>query len=187
MGVFKFIPAGIEGVVIVEPASWADERGFFMESFAGRDFAAAGLPQEFVQDNHSCSRRGVLRGLHFQSEHPQGKLVRVVSGSVLDVAVDIRSGSPTFMKWTSAVLSADNRRQFYIPPGFAHGFLALEDDTNLLYKCTEYYMPEFDGGVAWNDSRINVDWRLGEWGLSESDLVISAKDRVLPSLSALGL
>lgn len=185
MGNFKFIPTEIRGVTIVEPASYADERGFFMESFACRDFEAAGLPALFVQDNHSCSCRGVLRGLHFQSTRPQGKLVRVVSGSVLDVAVDIRPGSPTFMKWSSVVLSADNKRQFYIPPGLAHGFLALEDNTNLLYKCTEYYMPQYDAGMAWNDPQVAVDWQLDEWGLSEAELIISGKDRVLPPFSEL--
>lgn len=184
---FIFTDTALEGVKIIEPAAYADNRGFFMESYSRRDFADAGITEDFVQDNHSWSRRGVLRGLHFQKEYPQGKLVRVVTGSVLDVAVDIRPGSSAFGRWVTALLSASNRRQLYIPPGFAHGFLALEDDVNLMYKCTQLYMPQYDAGIIWNDPAIGIDWGLEQAGLSLSDLILSPKDLALPVLAgALG-
>jgi dTDP-4-dehydrorhamnose 3,5-epimerase len=183
MGKFNFTPMGPGGPVIVEPARWEDSRGYFMESYSRREYAAAGIPDEFVQDNQSLSRRGVLRGLHYQRTRPQGKLVRVVRGSVLDVAVDLRRGSAAFAQWRSVLLSAENHRQFWIPEGFAHGFLALEDDTLLAYKCTEYYMPEYDAGIAWNDPSIAVDWELDKVGLRIEELVISDKDKALPTLA----
>lgn len=179
---FKFTPTALEGVMIVDPAHYVDARGFFMESYSLRDFAAAGIDTPFVQDNHSLSRRGVVRGLHFQREHPQGKLVRVAQGRVLDVAVDIRPASATFGQWVSVELSGENRRQLYIPPGFAHGFLAIEEDTHLLYKCTEYYMPDHDAGIRWDDPTIGIDWRLADFGLQPGELVVSQKDLALPAL-----
>ncbi|MGL5099570.1 MAG: dTDP-4-dehydrorhamnose 3,5-epimerase [Fusobacteriaceae bacterium] len=178
MSKFKIIDTGIEGLVVIEPTVFGDDRGFFMESYSRKDFIEIGINHEFVQDNHSKSKKGVLRGLHFQTEHAQGKLVRVVSGSVYDVAVDLRKDSVTFGKWYGVLLTATNKTQFYIPPGFAHGFLTLEDNTEFLYKCTEYYAPEFDSGVLWNDTDIGVDWQLEKYGLTESELMLSAKDKI---------
>lgn len=188
MAEFKKVETPIEGLFVIEPTVFGDARGFFMETYAKRDFdAMAGCPVDFVQDNHSKSRRGVLRGLHFQTQHAQGKLIRVVAGAVYDVAVDLRAGSPTYGRWHGVELSAENKRQFYVPAGFAHGFLTLEDDTEFLYKCTDYYHPEFDGGVRWNDPQIGVDWRLAEYGFDPSGegLLLSAKDRVQPLLAEL--
>ena len=188
MAEFKKVETPIEGLFVIEPTVFGDARGFFMETYAKRDFdAMAGSPVDFVQDNHSKSRRGVLRGLHFQTQHAQGKLIRVVAGAVYDVAVDLRAGSPTYGRWHGVELSAENKRQFYVPAGFAHGFLTLADDTEFLYKCTDYYHPEFDGGVRWNDPQIGVDWRLAESGFDPSGegLLLSAKDQVQPLLSEL--
>ena len=179
MGKFNFIKTPIEGLIIVEQAVFEDERGFFMESYNYRDFKQGGIDMNFVQDNHSHSKKGVLRGLHFQIKHPQGKLVRVVKGKVFDVAVDIRKGSKTFGKWFGVELSDKNKKQFYIPPGFAHGFLALEDDTEFLYKCTDYYYPDDEGGIIWNDPTINIKWPLE--GIDK--LIISEKDKKLPEFS----
>lgn len=172
----------IAGLLIIEPRVFGDERGYFMESFSERDFAAAtGLDVRFVQDNESRSKRGVLRGLHFQKEpYAQAKLVRVAQGRVLDVAVDIREGSPTFGKYVATELSGDNHRQMFIPKGFAHGYVVLEDDTVFQYKCDEYYHPESEGGIAWNDAQIGI-----EWPLSESELILSEKDRKHPTLKEL--
>lgn len=169
----------IEGVLVIEPRVLGDERGYFFESFNERDFAdATGLDVRFVQDNESCSRRGVLRGLHFQKEpYAQAKLVRVVQGRVLDVAVDIRPKSPTFGKYVATELSGENHRQMFIPKGFAHGYVVLEDDTVFQYKCDEYYHPEAEGGIAWNDPEIGI-----EWPLAESELTLSDKDRKHPKL-----
>ena len=155
----NFISTEIEGVFIVEPRVFGDERGYFLESFSERDFAAAtGLEVRFVQDNESRSKKGVLRGLHFQKDpYAQAKLVRVVQGRVLDVAVDIREGSPTFGKYVATELSGDNHRQMFIPKGFAHGYVVLEDDTVFQYKCDEYYHPEAEGGIAWNDAQIGIE------------------------------
>lgn len=171
--------ADIEGVLIIEPRVFGDERGYFFESFNESDFAAAtGLDVRFVQDNESCSQRGVLRGLHFQREpHAQAKLVRVVRGRVLDVAVDIRPDSPTFGRYVSVELSGENHRQLFIPKGFAHGYVALEDDTVFQYKCDEFYHPASEGGIAWNDPEIGI-----EWPLSERELILSDKDRKHPTL-----
>lgn len=183
MSKFKRIETGIEGLVVIEPTVFGDERGFFMESYSRRDFEEIGIPVEFVQDNHSKSKKGVLRGLHFQTEKAQGKLVRVVAGSVYDVAVDLRKGSATFGKWFGLELSASNKKQFYIPPGFAHGFVTLEDDTEFLYKCTEYYAPEFDSGVLWNDPEIGIEWNLDKYGITEENLLLSPKDRIQQTLA----
>lgn len=172
----------IEGVLIIEPTVHGDSRGYFMESFSQRDFAAqTGLEVRFVQDNESRSRRGVLRGFHFQREpHAQAKLVRVVSGRVLDVAVDIRPESPTFGKYVAVELSGDNHRQMFIPKGFAHGYVTLEEDTVFQYKCDEFYHPECEDGIAWNDPRIAI-----RWPLAESEIILSEKDSNRPTLSEL--
>ncbi len=163
----KLLPTELPGVVLVEPAMHTDDRGWFMESFHAQRFdaglAALGLPPAgaFVQDNHTCSARGVLRGLHYQlPPHAQGKLVRVVRGAVYDVAVDLRRGSPTFGRWTGDVLSADNRRQLWIPPGFAHGFLALEDETHFLYKTTDVYAKDCERAIRWDDPALGIRWPL---------------------------
>ncbi len=171
MADFKFIETSIEGLYIIEPQVFGDERGYFMETYTQRDFEKAGLNMKFVQDNESKSKKGVLRGLHFQTKHTQGKLVRVLKGSVFDVAVDLREGSPTFGKWEGVILSSENKRQFYVPEGFAHGFLVLEEETVFAYKCTDYYAPEYDRGILWNDPDIGIDWPLDgiEVLLSEKD------------------
>lgn len=178
----RIINTEIEGVLIVEPTIHGDQRGYFFESFNERDFVAAtGLDVRFVQDNESLSHRGVLRGLHFQKEpHAQAKLVRVVRGRVLDVAVDIRPGSATFGHHIAVELSGDNHRQLFIPKGFAHGYVVLEDNTVFQYKCDEYYHPESEGGIAWNDPQLGIDWCL-----SEEEMVLSEKDRKHPNLSKL--
>lgn len=170
----RVLKTDIEGVLIVEPTVHGDQRGYFMESFSERDFeAATGLNVRFVQDNESRSRRGVLRGLHFQREpYAQAKLVRVVQGRVLDVAVDIRPGSATFGRYVAVELSAENHRQLFIPKGFAHGYVVLEEDTVFQYKCDEYYHPESEDGIAWNDPQIGI-----EWGVEESEIILSEKDR----------
>ncbi|MEG1607970.1 MAG: dTDP-4-dehydrorhamnose 3,5-epimerase [Mucinivorans sp.] len=185
MSKFKVIPTSIEGVMIIEPTVFGDARGFFMETYSEKDFTELGLTAKFVQDNHSKSSKGVLRGLHFQTEHTQGKLIRVVKGKVLDVVVDLRPESGTFGRWESVVLSADNKRQFYVPPRFAHGFLTLEDDTEFLYKCTDYYCPQGDGGVLWNDPQIGVEWNFAQYGIAEADLLLSEKDKKQPTVSSI--
>ena len=149
---------GIEGLCIIEPAVHGDNRGYFMETYNQNDMHEAGLDMVFVQDNQSMSVKGVLRGLHFQKQFPQGKLVRVIRGSVFDVAVDLREGSPTRGKWFDVELTADNHKQFYIPEGFAHGFLVLSDVAEFCYKCTDFYHPGDEGGLAWNDPKIGVEW-----------------------------
>ncbi|WP_134113809.1 dTDP-4-dehydrorhamnose 3,5-epimerase [Hypnocyclicus thermotrophus] len=177
MSKFNKIETGIKDLVIIEPTVFGDNRGFFMESYSKRDFSEIGLNMEFVQDNHSKSKKGVLRGLHFQTKHTQGKLVRVIAGSVLDVAVDLRKDSKTFGKWYSVLLTAENKRMFYIPEGFAHGFLTLEDNTEFQYKCTDYYAPEYDSGIIWNDKEIGIDWELEKYGIKEEELSLSEKDK----------
>lgn len=176
------IKTDIEGVLIIEPQVFGDERGFFFESFnAERFLAQTGVEVTFVQDNESRSKRGVLRGLHFQrAPHAQAKLVRVVRGRVLDVAVDIRPESPTFGKYVATELSGDNHRQMFIPKGFAHGYVVLENDTVFQYKCDEFYRPESEDGIAWNDPQIGIDW-----GVPESELILSEKDKNRPLLSEL--
>lgn len=170
------IPTAIEGVLILEPKVFGDARGFFMESYNQRAFRqATGLEVDFVQDNHSRSRKGVLRGLHYQVQQPQGKLVRVTSGAVFDVAVDIRRGSATFGRWVGVELTADNHRQLWVPPGLAHGFVVLSDSADFLYKTTDYYAPQFERSVLWSDPALGIDWPLAAHGIVEPQL--SDKDR----------
>ena len=167
----KFLACDIQGPLIIEPTVFGDDRGFFLESWNKAAFAKAGLDIEFVQDNHSRSAKGVLRGMHFQNPGPQGKLVRVVAGAVYDVAVDLRRSSATFGQWTGVELSAANQRMFWVPEGFAHGFLTLEDGTDFLYKCTAPYAPQYERSLAWDDPDVGIDWPLGgkEPRLSEKD------------------
>ncbi|MBJ2219635.1 dTDP-4-dehydrorhamnose 3,5-epimerase [Pseudomonas sp. MF7453] len=166
------IATELPDVLIIEPKVFGDERGFFYESFNAREFEkASGLQLQFVQDNHSRSQKGVLRGLHYQVEHAQGKLVRVTAGEVLDVAVDIRRSSPHFGKWTSVRLSAQNNRQLWIPPGFAHGFVVLSDSAEFLYKTTDYYTPSAERCIRWDDPELNIDWQL------TATPTLSAKDQ----------
>lgn len=186
-GNFTFTDTSIEGVKIVDVNAYGDSRGYFMETYKQSDFVVGGIGCVFVQDNQSSSTRGVLRGLHFQIEHPQSKLVRVVSGKVFDVAVDLRKGSATYGKWEGVVLSAENRRQFFIPRGFAHGFLVLSDSAEFCYKCDDVYHPGDEGGLMWNDPKIGIEWPAldGDVLFDESQLVLSDKDRRHPPLSAL--
>lgn len=177
VGNFTFIETVLEGVFIIEPKAYGDNRGYFMETYKKTDFDAAGLRYDFIQDNQSASRKGVLRGLHFQRKHPQAKLVRVLSGEVFDVAVDLREGSKTYGKWFGAVLSAENRRQLMIPRGFAHGFLVLSDYAEFTYKCDEVYHPEDEGGVAWNDPDVAVAWP------DAGAPILSEKDKKNPTLA----
>lgn len=174
----------IEGLFVIEPKVFGDHRGYFMETYNQKDFEANGLTMQFVQDNQSSSAKGVLRGLHFQKTHPQGKLVRVVSGRVFDVAVDIRPGSKTYGKWHGVELSAENKKQFYIPPGFAHGFLVLSEWAEFSYKCTDFYHPEDEGGLLWNDPTIGIRWPEveGERLTDGTPLTLSNKDRKWPTL-----
>ena len=158
MGQIKVTKAPIEGLYVIEPAVHGDERGYFMETYSKRDMLEAGLDLEFVQDNQSMSVKGVLRGLHFQKQYPQGKLVRVIKGKVFDVAVDLRKDSETYGKWYGIELTEENKKQFYIPEGFAHGFLVLSDTAEFCYKCTDFYHPGDEGGLAWNDPEIGIQW-----------------------------
>lgn len=155
---FKFEKTKLPGVIIIQPQVYGDSRGYFMETFKKEQFAEAGINKEFVQDNESSSTKGVLRGLHFQKNHTQGKLVRVTNGEVLDVAVDVRPGSETCGQWIGVVLSSEKKNMLYIPEGFAHGFLVLSDMAEFLYKCTDVYDPSSEGGIPWNDPTINVEW-----------------------------
>ena len=173
MGKIKVTTCEIEGLCVIEPSVFKDERGYFMETYNQNDFKEAGLDMVFVQDNQSMSTRGVLRGLHYQKQFPQGKLVRVVRGTVFDVAVDLRTGSKTYGNWFGVELSAENKKQFYIPEGFAHGFLVLSDEAEFVYKCTDFYHPGDEGGMAWNDPEIGIEWPLQD-GV---ELIISEKDQ----------
>jgi dTDP-4-dehydrorhamnose 3,5-epimerase len=166
----KVTPTGHPEVLLIEPDVFRDTRGFFMETFHAEKFLQHGLPVTFVQDNHSRSTRGVLRGLHYQLEHPQGKLVRAATGEIFDVAVDIRKGSPHFGKWAAAVLSGENCHQLYIPPGFAHGFCVLSEQVDFLYKCSDLYAPSDEYGIAWDDPDIGIDWPELDYILSDKDL-----------------
>jgi len=167
----KIIPTKLSGVIVLEPKTFGDERGFFQETYHAERYCDLGITETFVQDNHSRSTRGVLRGLHYQLVHPQGKLVSVVRGEVLDVALDIRRSSLTFGQWCAVTLSDKNHRQMYIPPGFAHGFCVISEEVDFVYKCTDYYHPESERGVMWNDPELSIDWSipLDEITLSEKD------------------
>lgn len=180
-GNFTFIETSIEGVKVIEVKSYGDSRGSFMKTYKREDYIAGGIACEFVQDNQSSSVKGVLRGLHFQVEHPQGKLIRVAYGKVFDVAVDVRKGSPTYGRWEGCILSAENRRQFFIPRGLAHGFLVLSDSAEFCYKCDDVYHPNDEGGVIWNDPDIAIDWPA-----LDVPLILSEKDARQPFLRELG-
>jgi len=175
----KVSPTTLPEVLLIEPDMYGDARGYFLESYHARRYGEHGIPGVFVQDNHSRSSRGVLRGLHYQYRYPQGKLVRVACGVVFDVAVDIREGSPNFGRWAGVELSGDNQRQLYIPPGFAHGFCVLSEQADFLYKCTDYYVPGDEYGIAWNDPGLAIDW-------PEMDYLLSDKDGKLPKLADTG-
>lgn len=173
MSNFNFIKTEIDGVIIVETKVFGDNRGYFMETYEERKFAEGGINAKFVQDNQSKSTNGVLRGLHFQKEHPQAKLVRVIKGEVYDVAVDLRKDSPTYGKYVGVILSEENKKQFFIPRGFAHGFLVLSDEAEFCYKCDDFYHPEDEGGLMWNDPTVGIDWPLDgieNLNLSEKDM-----------------
>lgn len=181
MGKFNFIKTELQGVFIIEPTLFGDSRGYFMETYNYKDFKEAGIETIFVQDNQSKSKKGVLRGLHFQIHYPQSKLVRVISGEVFDVAIDLRKGSATYGKWTGVILSAENKKQFFIPKGFAHGFLVLSDEAEFVYKCDEFYHPEDEGGLLYNDPAIGIEWPSGE----DMQIILSEKDMKNPTLDKL--
>lgn len=181
MGKFTFHKTKIEGVFIIEPTAFGDSRGYFMETYQKEAFLAAGIDANFVQDNESRSKKGVLRGLHFQKNYPQAKLVRVLEGEVFDVAVDIREASPTFGKWVGVALSAENKKQFFLPRGFAHGFLVLSDTATFSYKCDEYYHPEDEGGIYYDDPIIGIRWPIP----TGTELLLSEKDKGLGGLPQL--
>lgn len=174
----KVIQTHLSGCVVIEPAVFGDDRGFFFETWNAERFAQLGLPSKFVQSNVSSSSKGVLRGLHYQWPRPQGKLVSVLEGEVYDVAVDIRHGSPTFGRWEAVVLTAENKRQFWIPEGFAHGFAVLSERAVFSYLCTDVYVKEADAGVCWNDARIGIDWPISEPLLSGKDAVAPFLDEI---------
>ena len=186
-GNFTFTKTSIDGVIVVDAKAYGDARGYFMETYKRPDFVAGGIDCDFVQDNQSSSTRGVLRGMHFQIEHPQSKLVRVVRGTVFDACIDLRPGSPTWGKWEGVVLSAENHRQFFIPRGFAHGFLVLSDEAEFCYKCDDIYHPGDEGGLMWNDPEVGIAWPalVGEQAFDSSQVVLSDKDRLHPPLSSL--
>jgi dTDP-4-dehydrorhamnose 3,5-epimerase len=174
----KAYESALNGVLILEPRVFADDRGFFLECYQARRFREVGLDAPFVQDNHSRSSRGVLRGLHFQRTQPQGKLVYVVRGHIFDVVVDIKKSSPTFGQYVSVELNDANHRQIYVPPGYAHGFCVISDVADVVYKCTDYYDPSDEGGLIWNDPQVNIEWPIAE-------PILSAKDQRYPTLEAL--
>ena len=178
---------GIKGLAVFTPKVFGDSRGYFTETYNKRDFDEAyGEEIVFVQDNQSSSSKGVLRGLHFQINHPQDKLVRVISGAVYDVAIDLRPNSETYGKHFGLILSADNHKQFYIPKNFAHGFLVLSDVAEFTYKVTDFYHPNDEGGLLWNDPTLSIEWPLSEYGLSETDIILSDKDKVNPTFEEYG-
>ena len=186
---FTFVPCSIPGLWEIQPKIFGDSRGYFLETYSQKDFAEAGLTMNFVQDNQSLSTRGVLRGLHFQKRHPQGKLVRAMAGTVYDVAVDLRVGSATFGQHHGVILSAEKQNQFYIPEGFAHGFLVLSQTAVFAYKCTDFYHPEDEGGLMWNDPAIGIDWNqiVSEAGLTEQvEFQLSQKDTGHPPFDVRG-
>lgn len=172
----NFIKTEIDGVYIIEPKVFGDNRGYFFEAYNEKEFIENGLDYKFVQDNESKSKKGVLRGLHFQKQYPQAKLVRVLDGEVFDVAVDLRKDSKTYGKWVGVILSSENKRQFMIPRGFAHGFVVLSESATFTYKCDEFYHPEDEGGLMWNDEDININWPY------EGEVLLSEKDKRHPSL-----
>ncbi|WP_315073091.1 dTDP-4-dehydrorhamnose 3,5-epimerase [uncultured Clostridium sp.] len=183
MANFNFYETEINGVYIIEPRIFYDNRGYFMEVYNQKYFEKAGLNMNFVQDNESKSTKGVLRGLHFQKRYSQGKLLRVTKGEVFDVAVDLRNDSKTYGKWTGIILSDKNKKQFYIPEGFAHGFLVLSDEAIFNYKCTNFYAPEYEGGIIWNDPDINIKWPINK----VENIILSEKDKANQRLSELDL
>ncbi len=176
---FKITKTKLNDLLIIEPMIFGDKRGFFLETYNKKDFNNFGLEVEFVQDNHSKSKKNVLRGLHYQKKNIQGKLVRVSRGKVWDVAVDLRNDSTTFGKWYGIELSEENKKMFYIPEGFAHGFLTLEDDTEFQYKCTNFYDPDYEDGIIWNDELIDIKWPFLKYGLKIEKIIISEKDKKL--------
>ncbi|MCQ4948492.1 dTDP-4-dehydrorhamnose 3,5-epimerase [Bittarella massiliensis (ex Durand et al. 2017)] len=178
MGKFAFQKTSIDGVMVIEPTVFGDARGYFMETYSAAEFSANGITTTFVQDNQSKSRKGVLRGLHFQKKYSQGKLVRVISGEVFDVAVDLRPGSSTYGKWEGVLLSAENKKQFYIPRGFAHGFLVLSEEAEFVYKCDDFYHPEDEGGLLWNDPDVGIEWPIS----ADMNILLSDKDQKNPLL-----
>ena len=178
MGKINVTTCEIEGLKVIEPTVFGDSRGYFFESYNYNDYKAAGIPEVFVQDNQSSCKNGVLRGLHFQKEFPQDKLVRVIRGEVFDVAVDLREGSATYGKWYGVVLSEENKKQFFIPKGFAHGFLVLSDYAEFAYKCTDFYHPNDEGGLLYNDPDIGIEWP----GIDEIELTMSEKDMKWPGI-----
>ena len=176
MSSLKKISTSLPDVVILEPRVFGDERGFFFESYNQQSMAEIGITERFVQDNHSSSSRNVLRGLHYQLKNPQGKLVRVVEGEILDVAVDLRRSSPSFGRWEAVRLSGENKRMIWLPPGFAHGFRVISETAHVLYKATDYYAPEYERTLAWNDPDVKIDWKL------DGEPIVSAKDQLGISL-----
>ena len=183
MGKFKRIDTSIDGVCIIEPTVFGDNRGYFMETYSTEEFKEIGLNYNFVQDNQSKSKKGVLRGLHFQKENTQAKLVRVIKGEVFDVAVDLRPGSATYGKWEGVILSEENKKMFMIPKGFAHGFLVLSDEAEFTYKCDDIYNHSAEGGLKWDDPEVAIEWPMGD--LKPEDLLTSEKDALWPSLNEL--
>jgi len=184
MGKLTFHDTGLDGLWLIEPTSFGDARGFFMETWNAAEFEEKGLPTHFVQDNHSLSGKGILRGMHFQKTYPQDKLVRVVAGAVFDAAVDLRPDSATFGKWFGAELSAENKLQLFVPKGFAHGFLVLTDTAEFVYKCTDFYHPEDEGGLLWNDPEVGIEWPKDILEAVGGQPRMSAKDLVWPGLNA---
>lgn len=181
MSKFNFIKTKIKDLYIIEPKVFGDNRGYFMESYNKKEFEEVGINVKFVQDNESKSKKGVLRGLHFQTKYTQGKLVRVTKGKVFDVAVDLRKDSPTFGIWEGIILSEENKKQFYIPEGFAHGFLVLSDEAIFNYKCTNLYTPQYDSGLLWNDKEVGIKWPLDDI----DKVLLSEKDKVQKTLKQL--
>ncbi|MBF0470418.1 MAG: dTDP-4-dehydrorhamnose 3,5-epimerase [Gammaproteobacteria bacterium] len=173
----EFRPQSIPEVILITPQVWGDHRGFFMETYHQQKFAEGGIDATFVQDNHSRSGQGILRGLHYQTQQTQGKLVRVLAGEVFDVAVDIRRSSPTFKQWVGVTLSAENREMLWVPPGFAHGFLVLSPEAEFVYKCTDLYAPQFEQSILWNDPEINIQWPLSK---GESPILSAKDEQALP-------
>ncbi len=182
MGKFNFEKTPIKDLLVITPTVFGDHRGYFMETYQKEELAAAGIHVDFVQDNESSSSRGVLRGMHFQKTNPQGKLVRVIEGEVFDVAVDLRRSSETFGKWYGVVLSAENKKQFYVPEGFAHGFLVLSERATFVYKCTRLYDPTDEGGLAFDDKGVGIEWPIAP----DMELKLSEKDRRHPGIADLG-